>query len=505
MPSPDQIVLSKGENRMKRSVFVICVLLLTAAFAVAQAMPQGTGQNPSPTNSNNPAQPQNPNAQQPNQNPDQQPSGAITQDQSRSKPATANATPEKTDDDTLKRQVHEQLASNPDLANVQVDVKDGRVMLTGSVAKKDDRSQARDLAKAVPGVRSVKEHLSISAAVSTSASAATPSPTTGNAMPQSGEAGAAAATSGAAQAAKSGDQEQPKGESIPSAAPSNPQTTLSPQPPVSSSQSTQSPAQTTTQSSSQAAISPEQAQGQIMTALRTQLPSAANSISVQVNNNQLVLVGSVNSDQDKQRAEEIARSAAANQMVINNITVKGPGEASAASSSSQSAAGAQPSAGATANLPQSSAAGAAHQSTSSTANLPQAPSQSTATGSTAASQSTTQPQPGVAGQSNLPQSSTTETGAQAGVNSDATTQLQSQIQKALQNEPSLANSNVQANVSGDSIELTGTVETGKDKQTAKRIAQSFAGNRKVVDHIKVTGKGMKSENEKNPSAVNPKL
>ena len=48
------------------------------------------------------------------------------------------------------------------------------------------------------------------------------------------------------------------------------------------------------------------------------------------------------------------------------------------------------------------------------------------------------------------------------------------------------------NVTDSAIELSGTVSTGKEKQTAERIAQSYAGNRKVVDRITVTGKGNES-------------
>lgn len=67
--------------------------------------------------------------------------------------------------------------------------------------------------------------------------------------------------------------------------------------------------------------------------------------------------------------------------------------------------------------------------------------------------------------------------------------LQTQIQTAIQGDPSLVNSSVQAVVSDTTITLTGTVPTGKEKQTAKRIAQSYAGNRRVEDKITVTGRG----------------
>jgi hypothetical protein len=62
----------------------------------------------------------------------------------------------------------------------------------------------------------------------------------------------------------------------------------------------------------------------------------------------------------------------------------------------------------------------------------------------------------------------------------------------LKKEPTLANSNVNVVVTDTTVELSGSVSTGKEKQTAKRIVQSFAGNRRVVDRITVTGRGASS-------------
>src|SRR6185369_2582324 len=67
------------------------------------------------------------------------------------------------DDQTLHRQVHEQLASNPNLQNVQVEVDKGTVKLTGSVNSKDDRKEAKKLAKSVAGVKKVKDDIQVSA------------------------------------------------------------------------------------------------------------------------------------------------------------------------------------------------------------------------------------------------------------------------------------------------------------------------------------------------------
>ncbi len=67
--------------------------------------------------------------------------------------------------------------------------------------------------------------------------------------------------------------------------------------------------------------------------------------------------------------------------------------------------------------------------------------------------------------------------------------LQSQIQNALRNEPSLSNSHIVVNVTAEGIDLSGTVGSSKDRQAAERIAQSFDGNRKLTDNLMITGNG----------------
>jgi len=78
--------------------------------------------------------------------------------------------------------------------------------------------------------------------------------------------------------------------------------------------------------------------------------------------------------------------------------------------------------------------------------------------------------------------------------------LQTQIQSALKNEPTLSNDTINVAVTDTEIDLSGTVASGKEKQTAKRIAQSYAGNRKLKDHLTVSGKGQ--DNVSNPSHSN---
>ncbi|MGE5110882.1 MAG: BON domain-containing protein [Acidobacteriaceae bacterium] len=67
------------------------------------------------------------------------------------------------------------------------------------------------------------------------------------------------------------------------------------------------------------------------------------------------------------------------------------------------------------------------------------------------------------------------------------TSLKQQLDQAYQSEPSLSGSNIQVDVTDSQVQLTGSVPSGKEKLTAKRIAQSYAGNRKVADKLTVSG------------------
>ena len=64
-------------------------------------------------------------------------------------------------------------------------------------------------------------------------------------------------------------------------------------------------------------------------------------------------------------------------------------------------------------------------------------------------------------------------------------QVQQQIQQSLNSEPALANTNVGVKTDESAVVLTGTVDSEKQHDLAVRIAQSFAGDRQVVDKIKI--------------------
>jgi osmotically-inducible protein OsmY len=70
----------------------------------------------------------------------------------------------------------------------------------------------------------------------------------------------------------------------------------------------------------------------------------------------------------------------------------------------------------------------------------------------------------------------------------STAQVQRQIQEKLSAEPALANMNVGVKTTDKSVTLTGSVDTERQHDLALRIAQSYAGDRKVVDKLKIQGR-----------------
>jgi hypothetical protein len=73
----------------------------------------------------------------------------------------------------------------------------------------------------------------------------------------------------------------------------------------------------------------------------------------------------------------------------------------------------------------------------------------------------------------------------------------------------LSGDSTHVTVSGDTIELAGNVTTGKEKITATRIVQSYAGSKKVVNHLTVGGGGSRKpshgaeEGNTPPNSANP--
>lgn len=112
---------------------------------------------------------------------------------------------------------------------------------------------------------------------------------------------------------------------------------------------------------------------------------------------------------------------------------------------------------------------------------------------------------GVAGaaSSSTAQSPSPDTSA-AGIAAVSDTELQSQIQNALNKEPTLTGDRTHVTVTPEAIELAGNVGTSKEKITATRIVQSYAGSKKVMNHLTIGGKGSPStQPQENPQTNHP--
>ena len=68
-----------------------------------------------------------------------------------------------------------------------------------------------------------------------------------------------------------------------------------------------------------------------------------------------------------------------------------------------------------------------------------------------------------------------------------TADVQKDIQSALQQEPTLATANINVQVAGKNVELSGTVPSKDAKDKAEQIAKSHAGGLAVKSHLKVSG------------------
>ncbi len=67
----------------------------------------------------------------------------------------------------------------------------------------------------------------------------------------------------------------------------------------------------------------------------------------------------------------------------------------------------------------------------------------------------------------------------------STEKVEQQITQRLSSEPELFKSNIDTKVDENSVVLTGSVDSETQHDLAVRIAQSYAGDRKIVDKIKV--------------------
>lgn len=115
----------------------------------------------------------------------------------------------------------------------------------------------------------------------------------------------------------------------------------------------------------------------------------------------------------------------------------------------------------------------------------QTPSATTpdAVGTPQDSQSTTGANPSQSTTPSPDASSSPDMSGKQSSTSAAGTEVQSQIQSALQQQ---GLSGVSASVTDQSIDLSGTVSSKKEKQSARSIANTYANGRKVNDNITVS-------------------
>jgi len=219
------------------------------------------------------------------------------------------------------------------------------------------------------------------------------------------------------------------------------------------------------------------AQADIQTALRKQLPASADSVTVSSSEDgKIRLLGTVTSETEKNQIEQIAQSAAPNVKIENKLTV-------ATSPSGPTAMPPNP-----------------------TVN----PENKTGTEKPNPPDQSRKPMPPMGSsfmaQNSAPQNPPPPSGAQSGTTNPGTpdttaatsTDAQSSIQKALQQDPSLANANITVTVNDNKVELTGTVANKEQKKTAKEIAESKAGGMKVIDHLKVEHASKESKDTSAP-------
>lgn len=247
---------------------------------------------------------------------------------------------------------------------------------------------------------------------------------------------------------------------------------------------------------------------------------ALSNVNVTVNDGVVTLEGSVATKLDRKEAKKIAESVPGVKKVKDKLKVE-TSSATAGSTSGTMPSGSTSSSSngtssTTSSEPTTTSSGNTQAGTSSAAGTtPPAGSASQESNASGSAQSQTSSQTSsLTGSSAKTQTSGqvgagTSTGMPQGdVNAAATdnSTLQDQIRTAIKNEPTLANDAIVVVVTDDGVDLSGTAASKKERQTARRIAQSYANNRKVTDHITVSGNNPENKNDtdrKNSSNQTP--
>jgi osmotically-inducible protein OsmY len=207
-------------------------------------------------------------------------------------PTVTSTTHVNSADSALQSKVQRALATDAAFKNVNASVRDGVVDLSGTVTSQPDQKRAKDVASKVAGVKSVNEHLSIGEAAAATAPSNSVVPQTAQSETSNNTAGSIAGNSGAI-GSTTGDTQPTK----------------------------------TTASSSGLGLTPDvdsnTLRSQIDSALKSDPTLSGAQVSVDVNDTQITLSGSVPSGKEKQTAVRIAQSYAGNRRVNDKVTLAG--------------------------------------------------------------------------------------------------------------------------------------------------------------------------------------
>jgi osmotically-inducible protein OsmY len=250
-------------------------------------------------------------------------------------------------------------------------------------------------------------------------------------------------------------------------------------------------AQTATQSGVTDATLQSNVQGKLAT------DAAFKSVVISVRGGVVDLTGTVPSEPDQKRAKEMASQVPGVKNVTDHLSI---GEAGAAAASTAGAAVPQTAQSETTKNTAGSIAGNAGAIGSTTGDTtPSNPAVSTQSAAGANTGTNTQ---------GMPSQNLTNSANSLGMTPDVDSNtLRSQIDSALKSDPTLGNAQVSVDVNATQITLSGSVPSGKEKQTAVRIAQSYAGNRRVSDKVTLAGRQTPPQTQtQNPNAIgtNPK-
>jgi osmotically-inducible protein OsmY len=256
----------------------------------------------------------------------------------------------------------------------------------------------------------------------------------------------------------------------------------------------ESPAQSA-QAATQSGMTDATVQSNVQSKLATD--AAFKSVVVSVRSGIVELTGTVPSEPDQKRAKEMASQVAGVKNVTDHLSI---GEAGAAAASSARTAVPQTAQSETTKNTAGSIAGNAGAIGTTTGDT--TPTNPAVTTQSATGTGTSVQDAQSQGQKNL----TNANGLGMTPDVDSNT-LRSQIDSALKSDPTLGSAQLSVDVNATQIILSGSVPSGKEKQTAVRIAQSYAGNRRVSDKVTLAGKQTPPQtNSQTPNAMgtNPK-